>query len=80
MTSDERLERADELLQESLGYLVENRRGMAKICMMEALGHVQAVRDGMNSPRFSESPNHHHHQNHLAAPHVTVATTHGWDA
>ena len=68
MTIDERIQRADELLQESLGYLVENRRGMAKICALEALGHVQAIRDGNTTD-----------QNHLAAPHVTVATTHGWD-
>jgi hypothetical protein len=79
MTIDERIQHADELLQECLGYLVENRRGMAKICLMEALGHVQAIRE-VSVAGDTKTVTEKHQPNHLTAPHVVVATTHGWDS
>lgn len=79
MTTDERIQHADELLQESLNYLVENRRGMAKICLMEALGHVQAIRE-VSVVGDTKTVTEKHQPNHLAVPHVAVATREGWDA
>lgn len=69
MTIDQRLHQADQLLQEALKWIRNDCPQLGSLAMMEALGHVQAIRD-------QQKQNHHH----LAVPHVAISTRDGWDA
>ena len=77
MTIDERLHAADTLLQEALMWVTGDNPSpqLGSLAMMEALGHVQAIRDGNSSVMLTSSQEHHHH---LAVPHVAIATREGW--